>query len=81
MFNENGAYFKINYISLGYKLPKKALDAMKITSCRFYATLDNVYTFQKANVPDAEQVNPFGIYDGATYPIPRKLTLGVNVQF
>jgi TonB-linked SusC/RagA family outer membrane protein len=81
MFNENGAYFKITNISLGYKLPKKLLDAMKITSCRFYATLDNVYTFQKANVPDAEEVNPFGIYDGATYPIPRKVTLGVNVQF
>jgi TonB-linked SusC/RagA family outer membrane protein len=81
MFNENGAYLKINYISLGYKLPKKYLEALKITGCRFYATLDNVYTFQKANVPDAEQVNPFGIYDGATYPIPRKLTVGVNVQF
>ncbi|MGN6177923.1 MAG: SusC/RagA family TonB-linked outer membrane protein [Mucilaginibacter sp.] len=81
MFNEDGAYFKINYISLGYKLPKKILETLGITGCRFYATLDNVYTFQKANVPDAEQVNPFGIYDGATYPIPRKLTLGVNVQF
>lgn len=81
MFNENGAYLKINYISLGYKLPKKVLDALKITGCRFYATLDNVYTFQKANLPNAEQVNPFGIYDGATYPIPKKLTIGVNVQF
>lgn len=81
MFNENGAYFKITNISLGYKLPKKYLEAMKITGCRFYATLENVYTYQKANVPDAEQVNPFGIYDGATYPIPKKLTLGVNVQF
>jgi TonB-linked SusC/RagA family outer membrane protein len=81
MFDENGAYFKINYISLGYKLPKKCLSALKLTNCRFYATLDNVAIFQKANVPDAEQVNPFGIYDGATYPIPRKLTIGVNVQF
>jgi len=81
MFNENGAYFRITNISLGYKLSKKYLDALKITSCRFYAVLENVYIFQKASVPDAEQVNPFGIYDGATYPIPKKFTLGVNVQF
>ncbi|NHA05126.1 SusC/RagA family TonB-linked outer membrane protein [Mucilaginibacter sp. HC2] len=81
MFNENGAYLKITNISLGYKLSKKYLDALGLTGCRFYAVLQNVYTFQKAKVPDAEQVNPFGIYDGATYPIPKKVTLGVNVQF
>lgn len=81
MFNENGAYFKITNISLGYKLPKKYLEALKITGCRFYAVLDNVYTFQKATVPNVEQVNPFGVYDGATYPIPKKITIGVSVQF
>jgi len=81
MFNENGAYLKITNISLGYKLSKKYLDVLGLSGCRFYAVLQNVYTFQKAKVPDAEQVNPFGIYDGATYPIPKKITLGVNVQF
>ncbi len=81
MYNENGAYFKITNISVGYKLPKKYLDKLGITSCRFYAMLENVATFQKANVPDAEQVNAFGIYDGATYPVPKKATLGVSVQF
>lgn len=81
MFNENGAYLKITNISVGYKLSKRYLDALGLSGCRFYAVLQNVYTFQKAKVPDAEQVNPFGIYDGATYPIPKKVTLGVNVQF
>jgi TonB-linked SusC/RagA family outer membrane protein len=80
-YNENGAYFKITNISLGYRLPKHYLDALKITGCRFFAVLENVHTFQKATVPDAEQVNPFGIYDGATYPVPKKFTLGINVQF
>lgn len=81
MFNENGAYFKITSISLGYKVPQKLLDGLKITSCRFYATLENVLTVQRAKVPDAEQVNAFGIYDGATYPIPKQYTLGVSIQF
>jgi len=81
MFNENGAYFKITNITVGYKLPKKYLDILGISSCRFYAMLENVATFQKATVPDAEQVNPFGVYDGATYPVPKKATIGVSVQF
>jgi len=81
MFNENGAYFKITNITIGYKLPQKIVTAWGITSCRFYAMLENVATFQKATVPDAEQVDPFGVYDGATYPVPKKATIGVSVQF
>lgn len=81
MYNENGAYFKIVNISVGYKLPQSLCDKLKITSCRFYGMLENIATFQKASVPDAEQVNPFGEYDGATYPVPKKATLGVTVQF
>ena len=81
MFNENGAYFKITNITVGYKLPQKIVTAWGIVSCRFYAMLENVATFQKATVPDAEQVDQFGIYDGATYPVPKKATIGVSVQF
>ncbi|WP_183571965.1 SusC/RagA family TonB-linked outer membrane protein [Mucilaginibacter sp. X5P1] len=81
MFNENGSYFKINTISLGYRLPKKFTDALGVSSCRLYFTADNIAVFQKATVPDAEQVTPFGDYDGTTYPIPKDYTLGINVQF
>ena len=30
-------------------------------------------------VPDAEQVDFYGYYNGQSYPIPRKATLGLNV--
>lgn len=81
MFNENGNYFKINAISLGYRLPKKITDGLKISSARLYFTADNIAVFQKATVPDAEQVTPFGDYDGTTYPIPKEYTLGLDIQF
>lgn len=81
MFNQNGNYLKINSISLGYRLPKKVTDALKVSSCRLYFTADNIAVFQKATVPDAEQVTPFGDYDGTTYPIPKEYTLGLDVQF
>ena len=80
-FNENGSYLKVTNISLGYRLPKKVLESLKISSFRAYAMLDNVYTFQNSTVPNVEQVDPFGNYSGGSYPIPKKITLGVTVQF
>ncbi|MCS3553392.1 MULTISPECIES: SusC/RagA family TonB-linked outer membrane protein [unclassified Sphingobacterium] len=83
MFNENGSYFKIKTISMGYILPKQIVDRMKIGArvIRFYAMLDNVHTFQKASVPDAELVSPQGEYSGGAYPLPKKYTIGLEVNF
>ncbi|MDH5828736.1 SusC/RagA family TonB-linked outer membrane protein [Sphingobacterium faecium] len=83
MFNENGSYFKIKTISMGYILPKSISDRMKIGArvIRFYAMLDNVHTFQKASVPDAELVSPQGEYSGGAYPLPKKYTIGLEVNF
>jgi len=81
LYNENGNYFKINSISVGYRIPKKYTDALGVTGCRLYFTANNIAVFQKATVPDAEQVTPYGDYDGTTYPIPKAYTLGIDVQF
>nr|WP_315401507.1 SusC/RagA family TonB-linked outer membrane protein [uncultured Sphingobacterium sp.] len=83
MFNENGSYFKIKTLSMGYIVPKRIVDRMKIGArvIRFYAMLDNVHTFQKASVPDAELVSPQGEYSGGAYPLPKKYTIGLEVNF
>ncbi|UZJ65792.1 hypothetical protein OKW96_06410 [Sphingobacterium sp. KU25419] len=83
MFNENGSYFKIKTLSMGYIVPKKIVDRMKLgaRTIRFYAMLDNVHTFQKASVPDAELVSPQGEYSGGAYPLPKKYTIGLEVNF
>ncbi|MNX54189.1 hypothetical protein D3C86_849060 [compost metagenome] len=83
MFNENGTYFKIKTISVGYLLPKHIVERLKIgaRNIRFYGMLDNLHTFQKASVPDAELVTPQGEYSGGAYPLPRKYTIGLEVNF
>lgn len=81
MFNENGEYFRINSIMLSYELNQHILDKLKVRSLRFYGVLDNVYTFQKASIPDAEAVSPIGVYTGDRYPLPHKWTLGATIQF
>jgi TonB-linked SusC/RagA family outer membrane protein len=81
MFNANGAYFKIKDVSLAYRLPESWVRKCKVSAAHVYATMDNIYTFTKANVPDPELVNSLGIYTGGQYPVPHKVTFGLNVTF
>ena len=47
-----------------------------------FGVLDNVAMFQQSKrLPDAEAVNAYGEYSGGGYPIPKKFTLGLNLQF
>ena len=81
MWNENGAYYKIKNLILSYSLPGSWIQRFKISRARVYGTVDNVYTFTHATVPDPEAVNQLGIYTGGQYPVPHKFTFGLDLTF
>jgi TonB-linked SusC/RagA family outer membrane protein len=81
LWNDNGSYFRLKTITLGYNLDKKLSSLIGVQGIRFYGVLDNIHIFQKARVPDAELVSPQGDYTGSAYPIPKKVTFGVEVTF
>lgn len=76
-FVENGSYMKVRNIELGYIIPQriKGLDRLKV-----YLMGENLLTFKQNKGfnaftgPDPE--NP-----ASNYPIPRKITAGVNISF
>ena len=78
---EKGDYLRIKTVTLAYAFNPKTLQPLHISRCRVYGMVDNLHIFQKALVPDAEQVDPFGIYNGNGYPIPKKFTLGLDLSF
>ncbi|SMD02926.1 TonB-linked outer membrane protein, SusC/RagA family [Pedobacter nyackensis] len=80
-YMEDGSYARIKYINLGYRFPAKWLSSVKLTTLQVYGIMDNVYTFQKSNLPDVEAVDALGIYSGNGYPLPRKFTLGLRATF
>ncbi|MFD2583189.1 SusC/RagA family TonB-linked outer membrane protein [Pedobacter vanadiisoli] len=81
-FLEKGGYFRIRSINFGYNFPAKTLKKLGLNKLKLFAIADNVYMFQQSKrLPDAENVNPYGEYNGAGYPIPRKYTLGLEIQF
>ena len=81
-FLEKGGYLRIKNITLGYDLGAKTLSRWGLSQFKVFAMIDNVHMFQQSKkLPDAEAVNGYGEYIGTGYPIPKKYTLGLQVQF
>lgn len=83
---EDGSYLRINNLTIGYTLPKPALEKFKISNFRVYATVNNLYTFTKYSGYDpdvtARRSDPLtpGV-DFAAYPRSRVALIGINVTF
>jgi len=80
-FVEDASFFKIKNIMLGYMLPSKVTNRVKLKGIRFFGSLDNILVLSKANVPDPEAVQPDGYSSGNDYPLPRKVTIGAEINF
>ncbi len=82
-FLEDGSYWRIRNITLGYTLPKEALSSA-IRSLRIYATAQNPFTFTEYTGFDPE-VGGDGIFtrgvDTAAYPVSRRFLFGVQFGF
>lgn len=81
MFNEDGSYLKIKNVILGYQISKSFLKRFKMSGARIYGMLDNVLIIKNSTMPDPEAVDQLGNYTGGVYPVPRKFTLGLDIQF
>lgn len=81
---EDGSYFRIKNIQLGYSIPKSILNTLKVEKIRFYASVENAFTFFKYNgfSPEVSSNNPLwtGINNGV-YPLSSIYTFGVNLIF
>lgn len=81
---ENGSYFRIRGVQLGYTLPKDILKKMKVSKIRFYANVQNLYTFKKNTgfTPEVGgSILEGGVDNGDTYPIPTTVTAGLSFNF
>lgn len=81
MYIEDGSYLRIKYVTAGYTFSPQVLNKLKVKRLRLYGVIDNLYTFQKSSIPDAEGVNGYGVYTGDGYPIPKKFTIGLDFGF
>ncbi len=88
MFVESGAFFRLKNLTLGYTLPKNAIEALHLSKARFYVTGQNIFVITKYKGMDPElgivQNNNAQLQlnvDYAQYPQARTWTLGAQLSF
>ncbi|MHA4842519.1 SusC/RagA family TonB-linked outer membrane protein [Flavitalea antarctica] len=82
---EDGSFFRINNVTLGYTLPSAMMKRAKISNLRLYATVNNLATFTNYTGYDPEvntrRSDPLtqGV-DFAGYPRTRTYVFGINLS-
>ncbi|MEO5892050.1 MAG: SusC/RagA family TonB-linked outer membrane protein [Ferruginibacter sp.] len=80
---EDGSYFRIRNVQLGYTVPTTMLSKLKVKGLRIYANVQNFKTWKNNLGYTAEfggDATAFG-YDNAGGAIPVVSTLGLNITF
>jgi TonB-linked SusC/RagA family outer membrane protein len=80
---EDGSYFRLRNIQLGYNFPQSMISKMKIKNLRLYVNSQNPITWKNNSGYTAEfggNATSFG-YDTAGGAIPAVTTFGLNVTF
>lgn len=75
-FVENGSYFKLRNVQLGYNFPQATIEKIKLSRLRTYVSAQNLFTVSSLNFTGVDPENP-----GWGYPIPLTLTFGLNISF
>lgn len=81
---ENGDYFRLQTVTLGYTMPKNILEKLKMNKLRVFASANNLFTISKYQGLDpgvgGNADTQFGI-DVGNYPLTRSYTVGLNIGF
>lgn len=83
-FVEDGSYFRLKDVQLGFNVPGKALTRVGATSVRVFLQATNLFTITKYSGLDPEissnNDTNLGV-DQTVYPTPRMFTFGINMNF
>jgi TonB-linked SusC/RagA family outer membrane protein len=88
---EDGSYWALREVILGYKLPEKVAKAAHLGSVRLYASAQNLYVHFAKNYrginPEARSTtNQYASplvdgYQRGSFPIPRTIIFGLDINF
>jgi hypothetical protein len=83
---EDGSFFRLRNITIGYTLPKSLTDKLSMQSARVFVSADNIFTLSKFSGMDPEVRLESSAYELAgtystNYPVPMSITAGIDVKF
>lgn len=75
-------YLKLKQLTVGYNFPKSWVKKIHLDDIRLFFTGENLFTWTNYSGEDPEVVSIFsGVDDFTAYPLARKLTIGLTVNF
>jgi TonB-linked SusC/RagA family outer membrane protein len=75
-FMRSGDFLRLKTLEMGYTLPQKWINAVRMKNVRFYASGTNLFVISKFKMWDPEMGE-----NGLAYPLQRVINLGVTVDF
>jgi TonB-linked SusC/RagA family outer membrane protein len=84
-FVEDASYFRCSNITLGYTLPRKWVQKVRIASCRIYISGDNLFSitgYRGYNPEVSSKTSSLTPgFDWGCYPLSRIYSVGLNLTF
>lgn len=75
-------YLTLKQLTLGYNLPNRIAGKMGFSGVRFFGTVENLFYLSNYSGENPEIINIYsGSDSGTEYPLPRKWTLGLTLNF
>lgn len=82
LFVEDASFFRIRTANLSYNFPvNEKLKKLGIRMIRLFGVADNIAVFHGTTLPDPENIGVDGFTTANGYPVPKKFTLGLDIQF
>ncbi len=81
LFQEDGSYFKLNYISVGYTLNQQFTNRFGMNRVVLGGTVNNVFMLSNYSGPNPENVSALGRDYSGGYPLPRTFVVNLNIEF
>jgi len=83
-FVENGSYFRMKDLQIGYSLPSKITSKLNTKRIQIYLQMSNVFTITKYSGLDPEVLNMNNLTNGidvGIYPTSQNFMIGFNIDF
>jgi hypothetical protein len=82
-FIEDGSFFRIRNVQLGYTFPQPVLNRLRLNSLRLFANVQNLHTWSRNSgyTPEIGGSALSSGIDGGSYPMPIITTFGLNLTF
>ncbi|WP_298707518.1 TonB-dependent receptor [Chitinophaga sp.] len=81
LFQEDGSYFKLNALTLGYTFKKDWIRRARMNNARIYLTGANLLMLSSYSGPNPENVTELGRDRLDSYPVAPSYTFGLNLEF